>query len=100
MGTIAIISISVAAIVVIGYIFTNNQIIVTINRVLQAFGSIGIYLKKRLDLLPNLVAILKKYMTPEKDVLLQITSLLSHVEQVKLPNPKKKLRPSIRLPNY
>lgn len=66
-------------------IVLNNQIIAKKNKVAQAYGSIEIYLKKRFDLLPNLAALLKSYMAHEKDLLLQVTQLRSHIEKVEGP---------------
>ncbi len=95
MGTITIISILVAAIVVIGFILINNQIIAKKNQMAQAFGSIEIYLKKRFDLLPNLAAMLNKYMAHEKDILLKVTELRSQIEQAN--EPKEKIEASNQL---
>lgn len=70
--------IMIAAIIVLLIIMSvviNNQIIATKNRVSQAFGSIEIYLKKRFDLIPNLVAMLKKYLAHEKELLSTVTQL-------------------------
>lgn len=75
-----IIVISVFGIVIIAGVIINNQIIAKKNQVAQAFGSIEIYLKKRFDLIPNLVAMLNKYLTHEKEILTKITELRSRVE--------------------
>jgi len=69
-------------------IIINNQIIARKNQVAQAFGSIEIYLKKRFDLLPNLVATLNKYLSHEKEILLKVTELRSQVEKAKQPQEK------------
>ena len=74
-------------ILVVGVII-NNQIIGLKNQTTQAFGSIEIYLKKRFDLIPNLVAMLNKYMAHEKEVLLKITELRSQTEKANAPNEK------------
>ncbi|MEB2782453.1 LemA family protein [Algoriphagus sp. C2-6-M1] len=62
-------------------ILTNNRIIAKKNTVSQAYGSIEIYLKKRFDLLPNLAAMLNRYMAHEKELLLQVTKLRSQAEK-------------------
>lgn len=69
-------------------IVINNQIIARKNQVTQAFGSIEIYLKKRLDLIPNLVAMLNKYLSHEREILLNVTELRSKVEKAALPQEK------------
>ncbi len=81
MATLPIIG-SIALLVIISIaISINNQIIGRKNRVAQAYGSIEVYLKKRFDLLPNLIALLKQYMAHEKDLLTQITQLRSQANQ-------------------
>lgn len=70
-----LILISAIAFLLVLAININNQIIAKKNRVAQAFGSIEIYLKKRFDLIPNLVAMLNKYLIHEKDLLLKTTTL-------------------------
>lgn len=69
-------------------IIINNQIIAKKNQGSQAFGSIEIYLKKRFDLIPNLVAMLNKYLAHEKEILLKVTKLRSKVEKAKQPQEK------------
>ncbi|MEM9143396.1 MAG: LemA family protein [Bacteroidota bacterium] len=76
-------------------IVINNQIIAKKNRVAQAYGSIEIYLKKRFDLIPNLVAMLNKYMAHEKEVLLQATQLRARVQRAN--DPKEKIAASNEL---
>ncbi|MCF6279652.1 MAG: LemA family protein [Flavobacteriaceae bacterium] len=83
-----IISIAVLVMVVIVAIVINNQIIARKNQVTQAFGSIEIYLKKRFDLIPNLVAMVNKYLANEKEILLKVTELRSQAEKAKAPSEK------------
>lgn len=83
-----LISIAVLTIVIIAAIIINNQIIAKKNQVAQAFGSIEIYLKKRFDLIPNLVAMLNKYLAHEKEIMLKITELRSKAEKAIEPQEK------------
>ncbi len=69
-------------------ILINNQIIAKKNQVEQAFGSIEIYLKKRFDLIPNLVAMLNKYLEHEKEVILEATKLRAMVNDATSPQEK------------
>lgn len=69
-------------------IIVNNRIIGKKNQVEQAFGSIEIYLKKRFDLIPNLIAMLNKYVAHEKETLLKITELRSTIEKTSEANEK------------
>jgi LemA protein len=56
-------------------IFIYNNLIGAKNQVENAFGSIDVMLKKRYDLIPNLLETVKAYMKHEKEMLTQITEL-------------------------
>jgi len=75
-------SVLVGLVILIGitYILINNQIIARKNKINEAYGSIDVYLKKRFDLIPNLVAVVNKYAAHEKDLLIRITELRSKTE--------------------
>jgi len=88
-------SVSVLALIIISGIVLSNQIIAKKNQVAQAFGSIEIYLKKRFDLIPNLVAMLNKYLAHEKEILLKVTELRSQVKNAV--EPKQKIEASNEL---
>lgn len=90
-----LIPISILVLILIGGIITNNQIIAKKNRVAQAFGSIEIYLKKRFDLIPNLVAMLNKYLAHEKELLLKTTTLRTKADTSN--NPQEKIEASNEL---
>ena len=58
------------------YLFTTyNGFVKTRNAVKEAFSTMDIYLKKRWDLVPNLVEVVKGYATHEKETFEKITSL-------------------------
>ncbi|KAB7531167.1 hypothetical protein F8C76_06640 [Flagellimonas olearia] len=88
MGMKIIIIGSVVALIGLIAIIANNQISARKNQVVQAFGSIEIYLKKRFDLIPNLVAMLNKYMAHEKEILLKVTQLRGQVSGATAPKEK------------
>lgn len=69
---IAIGAIVLLVIIVIGI---YNNLIGSRNQVENAFGSIDVMLKKRYDLIPNLVETVKAYMKHEKETLTSITEL-------------------------
>lgn len=54
---------------------TYNSFIKAHNIVKEAFSTMDIYLKKRWDLIPNLVEVVKAYAKHENDILNHITSL-------------------------
>ena len=80
--------------VVLLVVLMYNNLVSSRNNVENAFGSIDAMLKKRYDLIPNLVDTVKVYMKHEKDTLNQITELrtkassatISHDEKVGLEN--------------
>ena len=64
------------------YIFiTYNSFIKLSNIVQEAFSTMDIYLKKRWDLVPNLVEVVKGYASHEKAVLEQVTTLITNTYQ-------------------
>ncbi|HCW08435.1 MAG TPA: LemA family protein [Cytophagales bacterium] len=64
-----------AGVIVIILVLIYNNLVSSRNAVEQAFGSIDAMLKKRYDLIPNLVETVKTYMKFEKDTLTQISEL-------------------------
>jgi len=54
-----------------------NSLIVKKNDVQRSFGSIDVLLRKRYDMIPNLVETVKEYMGYEKQVLTEVTELRS-----------------------
>ncbi|MFW6035671.1 MAG: LemA family protein [Halanaerobiales bacterium] len=59
------------------FIFIYNSLIASRNRVEEAFSGIDVQLKKRYDLIPNLISTVKQYMEHEQQVLTEITELRS-----------------------
>ena len=66
----------IAFLLIIAY-FSYNSLIGARNMVEKAFGDVDSYLKKRYDLIPNLVETLKAYMKHEHTTLTEITALRS-----------------------
>jgi LemA protein len=56
-------------------VYLYNSLIAKKNNVDKSFASVDVLLKKRYDLLPNLVESVKVYMNYEKDLLTKITDL-------------------------
>ena len=65
----------IVAILAIYVIATFNDLTKTRNRVDEAFATMDVYLKKRWDLIPNLVETVKGYMKHEKSTLEEIVEL-------------------------
>ena len=73
-----IIIILVLIILVYGFIVYNSLIKLD-NKVNEAFATMDVYLKKRWDLIPNLVETVKGYSKHEKDTLEQILKIRNNV---------------------
>jgi len=87
-------AIVIAAVLIIIVIALYNNLVRKKNDVENAFGSMDAMLKKRYDLIPNLVETVKEYMKHEKNLLTEITELrakavtgeISNDERVELEN--------------
>lgn len=64
---------AVVGILIVAFIFTYNGFIRLKNDVEEAFATMDVYLKKRFDLIPNLVETVKGYAAHEKEVLEKVT---------------------------
>ncbi len=65
----------VAALVIVLLILLYNSLVRKKNQVATAFSSVDVLLKKRFDLIPNLVKMVQRYMQHEADVLTDITAV-------------------------
>lgn len=69
--------IGIIVILLIYILITYNSFINSRNLVKEAFSTMDIYLKKRWDIIPNLIEVVKSYSKYEKETLTKITSLRS-----------------------
>lgn len=69
----------IAALIVLYIVLTFNSLIMLRNRVNNAWSQIDVQLKRRYDLIPNLVNAVKGYMKHEKNVLMDITKMRSRL---------------------
>ncbi|WP_442589769.1 LemA family protein [Pedobacter sp. AW31-3R] len=83
-----IIAIVLIIILIIGISFYNG-LIAKRNQVANAFSAIDVMLKKRYDLIPNLVQTIKQYTGYEERVLTQITDLRTKAAAGQLTNQEK-----------
>ena len=67
--------IGVIVILLIYFLITYNQFVSLKNNVEEAFSTMDVYLKKRWDLIPNIVETVKGYASHEKDTLNEIIKL-------------------------
>ena len=87
-----IIILIIVIVLIIAFISTYNKLISSRMKVKEAFSTMDVYLKKRYDLIPNLVEIVKGYMNYEEETLSKITELRSKSyssHQEKIENEKE-----------
>lgn len=76
MDKIIIIAIVVILVLIVVFaLSTYNSLVRLNNKVKEAFATMDVYLKKRWDLIPNIVETVKGYAAHEKDTLAQVINL-------------------------
>ena len=70
-----IVTIIIAGVIAVFLILIYNNLVAKKNQVANAFSTIDVLLKKRFDLIPNLIKMVKRYMQHEADVLTQVTDM-------------------------
>lgn len=83
------------AIVVLIVIYYKNRIVVLSNRIDNAWSQIDVQLKKRADLVPNLVNTVKGYMKHEKDAIKMVTE--AREKMLSAGNVKERMKAEDRL---
>lgn len=73
----------------IAFISLYNHLIRQRNQVHNALGGVDVQLKKRYDLIPNLVALVKQYMLHEQGLLQKLTALRSQAATPQLASGEK-----------
>jgi LemA protein len=84
----------IIALIIIGFIFligifSYNSLIGKKNQVTNAFSAIDVMLKKRFDLIPNLVEVVKQYTTYEQGTLAKIVELRSRANSGSMSTAEK-----------
>ena len=87
--TASIIVLVVLGVLVLIVMSMYNSLIARKNQVENVFGSVDALLKKRYDLVPNLVATVKTYMKHEKAVLTEVTRLRAQAISPDVPAAEK-----------
>ena len=85
-----------AAIVVIGPYLIYVQLIKKKNKVKEAEGSVDVQLKKRYDLIPNILTIAEKFMEHERSLIEDITKLRTQAAKANEMSEKIKLDNAIK----
>ena len=65
----------ILVICIVYYLVTYNNLVRLNNKVKESFATMDVYLKKRWDLIPNIVETVKGYAKHEKDTLQEVISL-------------------------
>ncbi len=81
-------SLIIIGILVLWLIFTFNRLVVLRNRVREAWSDIEVQLKRRHNLIPNLVETVKGYAAHEKGVFEKVTEARSKALQAQTPKEK------------
>ena len=89
MSTVLLIILGIIVVVVIWIIGVYNKLIKLRNRTQEAWSDIDVQLKRRYDLIPNLVASVSKYMEHEKDLLAKVTELRAQATKPNISDEKK-----------
>lgn len=63
--------------VLLSLVYGYNKAVILKNYVSEAFSTMDVYLKKRWDLLPNLIETVKSYTAHEKNLLTELTAIRS-----------------------
>lgn len=72
--TLLYILLAVAAVLIVWVIFSYNNFVKLVQRTKEAWADIDVQLKRRYDLIPNLVETVKGYASHEKETLDQVTT--------------------------
>ena len=86
--TLIYILIGVVVILVLWFIGIYNRLVTLTNRVKEAWSDIDVQLKRRYDLIPNLVETVKGYATHEANTLQQVTDMRTRAMSAQAPAEK------------
>jgi len=81
METLTLIVLGILAVMIIFFIVTYNGFVVLVNRTKEALSDIDVQLKRRYDLIPNLVETVKGYATHEREVFEKVTQARAQAMQ-------------------
>ena len=82
-------SLIVLIVIILALVLMYNSLVAKKNQVENIFASVDTVLKKRYDLIPNLVASVSKYMEHEKGLLEEVTKLRSDANKPNISDEQK-----------
>lgn len=97
MNTTISVLLTIFCIFIIASYIAYASVIKRKNKVKEAFSSIDVQLKKRYDIIPNILTIANKYMDYEKNLLEELTKLRTEV--LTLPNSYENIGQKLDLDN-
>ncbi|MCD6172941.1 MAG: LemA family protein [Sulfurimonas sp.] len=83
------ISLIILGVVAVILVLMYNSLVSKKNQVVNIFASVDTQLKKRYDLIPNLVATVSKYMEHEKSLLTEVTKLRAEANKPNISDEQK-----------
>ena len=83
------VSLIIALVIVLILVLMYNSLVGKKNQVENIFASVDTMLKKRYDLIPNLVASVSKYMEHEKSLLAEVTELRAQANKPNISDAQK-----------
>lgn len=86
--TITYILLAIIAVLILWVIFSYNRFVRLMQQAKEAWADIDVQLKRRYDLIPNLVETVKGYATHEKDTLTQVTEMRTRAMNATTPAEK------------
>ncbi len=92
MNYILWIIIGVVLVIVFYFFITFNKLVKLKNMVKESFATMDVYLKKRWDLIPNIVETVKGYAKHEKDTLKEIVEIRNSVKSYDNLSDEQKLK--------
>lgn len=78
----------IVVVVILWLVIMYNSLVRVKNQVVNAWAQIDVQLKRRTDLIPNLIEAVKGYMKHEKEVLTEVTKARTQMMQADTPTKK------------
>jgi LemA protein len=89
--------IGIAALIVVTFIYYYNRFVVLDNRISNSLAQIDVQLKKRADLVPSLVKVVKSFAKHEKGIMTEVTN--ARKEMMQAGNIAEKVKAGDQLQN-